>query len=127
MFSSEEVLRFRSSKNNDEVVTKIKDCFEDLGEVSVSQNGIFSMIPASKYSGLLNNTEIDISFKCSSGEYKLVVFFKCSPTIIAWIIVGFGFLFCFFIGGCVALIPAYSAKNKIERDVKRVLGSLNFD
>lgn len=128
MFSSDEILKFRSSKNKEIVVNKIIESLEDLGEVSISQNGLFLIIPSSKYSGLLNKTEIDVILKeTTSGEYKLAISFSCSPTITAWIIVFFGFLFCFVIGGCIALIPAYSAKNKIERDVKRLLGGLNFD
>ena len=127
MFSSEEILRLRSSKNKEEVLAKIKDNLEDLGEVSISKNGLISIIPSGKYLGLLNDTVIDGTIKDTSGEYKLVISFKCSPTITAWIIVGLGVLFCLIIGGFVAFIPAYSAKNKIERDIKRLMGNLNFD
>lgn len=122
MFTGEETAKIQFESGQEELHGLIQNCFEDLGDVSVSKNGSISIISNQKYNGTLVKTDISGSVKRSrSGDYKIVITYSSSPTITAWIIVLAGFLFCFLIGGLIALIPAYSTKNQLEKDIRRLI------
>lgn len=126
MFGNEEIVRFESNQSLADLHSAVEDYLGDLGDATISKTGTISLASSGKYNGSFVTTEIYGTLKNDkNNRYKLILTYKCYPTILAWIIVIFGVLFCFLIGGCIALIPAFSTKNQLERDVRLALSNID--
>ncbi len=123
MFGNEEIVRFESIKSLADLQTILEDYLSDLGDPTVSRNGGISLVSSEKYNGNLVSTEIYGNIKKTKDhEFRIILTYKCFPTGLAWIIVILGVWF--YLLGLIALIPAYSTKIQLEKDVRRALSNL---
>ncbi len=126
MFGNEEIVRFESHLSLSDLHSALEDYLSDLGDPVISKTGNISLEPSGKYNGSLVVTEIYGTIKHTKNtQYKIILTYNCFPTLLAWIIVILGCFFCFIFGGLFALIPAYSTKNQLAKDVRRALSNLD--
>ncbi len=124
MFKGEESITIVTSDPIERVYEKVEESLSELGRVTISKKGSVALEPKSKYSNIFTDVTMDASVRPlkKSGEYEVTVAYNCAQSAINWIVAVVGTLvFCI---GFLSLLLPMMQKGTVERDVRRVLASL---
>jgi hypothetical protein len=124
MFKGEETIVVVSSDPIEKVYDKVEESLSELGRVTISKKGSVSLEPKAKYSNIFTDVTMEASVKKlkKPDEYEVSVAYNCAPSAITWIVAIVGtFTICI---GFLAILLPMTQKSTVERDVKRVLASL---
>lgn len=122
MFAGDEVVRFESSDPRADVIERIQEALETLGDVDITKKGTIHIMRKSAFASVLSETTISGKIREKDGRYTVSVDYDCTLTGFGWVIFVLGILF--FLVGLLVLIAPYMKKQAIETAVRRHLRDL---